>query len=332
MTGRPQFRIDNGDPVIVTSGLYLDPRRPRPLAFVSHGHALRSGPHTRFITTPETAALCTVLGPVGRHETIRFAETCRIGRHTVTLFPAGHMLGSAMLHIETPVTSILYTGDFRLSPALTAEAAAPPKAQTLIMEGTFGDPRFRFPSREEVSGQLSDLVRRLLSQGATPVIFAYSAGKAQEVLASLAHDELTVFVSSTIERVSAIYRLYGKNLGSFRVVPENIPSGSVLVLSPQVRNSPALTQLRKLRTIAVTGWAMDRRYATRSRYDYALPLSDHAGHDELLELVHRVSPKEIYLLNGPRTFLSELKSLGYQAAMASSLDANPLLSRQQATT
>ncbi len=324
MTAKPLFAVDHGEPLISGCGLYLDPKTPKPLAFVSHGHAMRGGPHTRFIATPETVAVCSAFGPAGRHEAVRFGEPCKLGRQTVTLHPSGHMLGSAMLKVESASGSLLYTGDFRLSPALTAEHAAPPKARTLLMEGTFADPKFKFPSREDAADQLVALVEKLLLQGATPVILAYSAGKAQEVMAILAQEAIPVAVTPVIDRVSAVYRLHGKQLGSYSLLGESVPEGTVIVAPPQARHSQIFSKLKKARYIALTGWAVDRRYVARVRCDHALPFSDHAGHDELLKLIQMVSPEEVFLLNGPRTFLAELQALGLKAAMISSSESNPL--------
>ncbi len=326
---KPLFTVDHATAVIRSAGLYLDPPSPKPLAFISHGHALRGGPHTRALATPETVAVCEAMGGSGRFEAVKFGEPCRLGKLSVTLHPAGHMLGSAMLRVESPTgDSLLYTGDFRLSPGLTAERAAPPKARTLIMEATFGEPRFRFPSREAAADELISLVNDLLDQNATPVILAYSAGKAQEVLGVLAQDEIPVLVTPAIERVNAVYRLFGRRLGQTALLGESVPAGHAIVASPQARQSPLFEKLKKPRFISLTGWAADRRYVSRSRVDGAISFSDHADHGELLELVKQVDPEEIYLTSGPKSFADELRSLGYQAELLESAGNRALFSGQ----
>src|SRR6185503_13132984 len=66
--------------------------------------------------------------------------------HRLSTHPAGHVLGSAMLLVETEGQRLLYTGDFKLSPSATAAPAAPPRADVLVMESTFGDPAYRLPA------------------------------------------------------------------------------------------------------------------------------------------------------------------------------------------
>jgi putative mRNA 3-end processing factor len=53
------------------------------------------------------------------------------------------------------------------------------------METTFGRPRYAFPDNCEVLGQIQNWCRRTLESGAVPVVFCYSLGKGQEVLAGL---------------------------------------------------------------------------------------------------------------------------------------------------
>ena len=67
----------------------------------------------------------------------------------VTLLPAGHIFGSAQFFLEDEDGSLLYTGDFKLRQGRSAEPAEWKKADTLIMETTYGLPRYRLPPTEE---------------------------------------------------------------------------------------------------------------------------------------------------------------------------------------
>ena len=63
-----------------------------------------------------------------------------------------------MLLAEDGDRSLLYTGDFKLGPSATAEEAELPHADVLVMESTFGLPRYRMPPREETIAKLLDIV------------------------------------------------------------------------------------------------------------------------------------------------------------------------------
>ena len=56
--------------------------------------------------------------------------------------------------------SPLYTGDFKLRPACSAEPCATPR-DTLIMETTFGWPHYVFPPTAEVLGGHRGVLPRL---------------------------------------------------------------------------------------------------------------------------------------------------------------------------
>ena len=86
-----------------------------------------------------------------------------------------------MLLAEDGERSLLYTGDFKLDASATAEAAELPHADILVMESTFGRPRYRLPPREEVVARLLEIVLAALADGMTPVVHAYPLGKSQEV-------------------------------------------------------------------------------------------------------------------------------------------------------
>ena len=54
----------------------------------------------------------------------------------LTLHPAGHIPGAAMLHIQTPETSVLLTGDFDTRDSSLVKGAKPVQADILFVEGT----------------------------------------------------------------------------------------------------------------------------------------------------------------------------------------------------
>ena len=66
----------------------------------------------------------------------------------------------------------------------------------------------------------------------------------------------------------------------------------------------------------MTGWALVKGATYRYGVDHALPLSDHADFDELLELVDIVRPKKVYTHHGDPEFAELLKSRGIDACLA----------------
>ena len=101
---------------------------------------------------------------------------------------------------------LLYTGDFKLRRGKSAEPAEWRKANTLIMETTFGLPRYQFPPTEQVIGQIVGRFAETPSTKAQcPVLLGYSLGKAQEILCSLDGAGLTPMLHGSVYRMTRIY-------------------------------------------------------------------------------------------------------------------------------
>lgn len=165
--------------------LFLDSRRARSLCFVSHAHSDHLGEHATAIATPATAALAERRIELGSVRALAYgADLCDAcggddAAMRVRLLPAGHVLGSAMLHVTRAGGTLLYTGDFKLRHSLTVEPAAPEPADVLVMECTYGQPMFRFPPWRTVADELVERATTALRDGRQPIVMGYSLGKAQ---------------------------------------------------------------------------------------------------------------------------------------------------------
>ncbi|TMQ72251.1 MAG: hypothetical protein E6K80_03260 [Candidatus Eisenbacteria bacterium] len=299
----------------IGTDIFVDSRRARDRGIVSHAHADHVGRHRRWVTSPATAALCARRWGADDLEVHPFHVPWAEDGARVTLLPAGHILGSSMVLVERGGTRALYTGDFRLEASATAEPCAPVTADVLVMECTFGDPRYRFPDRLEVLDQLCDFVEETLASDAVPILFAYSLGKAQEIARLLGERDVPVWLPEQAWNMLEVYREFGVEFPGCARFAMEAPKNGVLIVPPGVRARDVVRAFRRRRTAAVTGWALDRWRLPRC--DAAFPISDHADFDELLELVRRVAPRKIYTLHGPDRFAARLRALGYDAEAAS---------------
>lgn len=294
--------------------LALDVRRRQPHGFVSHAHADHIGPHELAYCTPATACLYRLrMGEHRRVVEVPYRVPHQFGEARLTTYPAGHCLGSAMALIECDGASLLYTGDFKLGESATAEAAELPRADVLVMESTFGRPRYRLPPREQTVAQLLELVVDALARGATPVIHAYPLGKSQEVTRLITAIGVPVLQHPMTFAVSDVYRRCGVDLGDVREYDPALLAGRAVVTLPQGARQFRLAGIRRPVSIAVTGWAVDPSTKWRWGVDHALPLSDHADFDELLETARLVGASEIYCMHGPADFVVHLRAAGFNA-------------------
>jgi Cft2 family RNA processing exonuclease len=294
--------------------LAVDVRRRQPRCFVSHAHSDHIARHELALATPGTA--CLYRHRMGsRHRVIemRYREPLEFGELRLTAYPAGHCLGSAMLLAEYAGRTLLYTGDFKLDAPLTAEPAELPHADVLIMESTFGRPRYRLPPRDDVIARLLAIVERALAEGKTPVVHAYPLGKSQEVTKLLTARGVPVLQHPAVYEISRIYQACGVDLGDFSLFGGKPVLGHAVVTLPRGSRNFRLAGLERTVTIAVTGWAMDASAKYRLGVDHALPLSDHADFDQLVETVRRVAPREVYCTHGPHEFADHLRDLGFNA-------------------
>jgi putative mRNA 3-end processing factor len=294
---------------LTRADLAVDFCRRQPRAFVSHAHSDHIARHEYTLCTPQTAALFQLRMGARRVREMHYREPIEWGGMRLTAYPAGHCLGSAMLLAEDDGRRLLYTGDFKLDESATAEQAELPRADILVIESTYGEPNYRLPPRASVLDQLYSLLREILAQGSTPVVEAYTLGKAQEVTKLLTTASFRVVQHADVAKVSNVYQSQGMDLGPYEVFAGRCEPDQVLIVPPRGLRQ----QLRNEVRIAVTGWAIDPSTKYRLRVDHAVPLSDHADYDQLFEAVDRVGPEVIYCTHGPESFVDRLCEAGHNA-------------------
>ncbi len=312
-------------------GLYLDGHRPKPLAFVSHAHADHFAPHEKIICSKATAYLLKKRFRVDPSQMVGldWDSPYEIDDHTIRLFPAGHIAGSAMILITKDGESLLYTGDFKMRESLTSESPIFPKADILVMETTFGLPHFKFPPAEVIHRELVEFAEASLADDCAPIVLGYSLGKAQEAHAILAEAGIPVVLHRTVyEMAKAFNTLDIYPLPEPKRMEKKIPEGHVLIAPPNMIRSRALRTIGKKRSVMLTGWALNPSAIYRYQTDEVICLSDHADYSGLLEAVEKVDPALVYTLHGStREFAADLRAKGREAWSIYGDDQLELLSK-----
>jgi Cft2 family RNA processing exonuclease len=301
------------DGIEVAGGLlWLDARKPKPIGVISHAHGDHVGRHQKIICTRATAAFVRQRsGHKGEYITLDYGEPYRVGDLQITLHRAGHILGAAMVHLEGPHGTLLYTGDFKLADGLTTKGAEPVRAQTLITEATFGIPSLRLPPPEETRRKMIEFVREQIDGGRTPVLLAYSLGKGQEVLAALTGAGIPVAAHGAIWNLLGPYRATGLAFPGARRLSRNGARTAAIVTPPRFLDSGPVRASGSIVVASITGWG---NRTIRAGIDLSIPLSDHADYDELVELVERVQPEKTHVLHGfAQEFAADLRERGYDA-------------------
>jgi DNA ligase-1 len=295
--------------------LWLDPRDAKRFAFVSHAHSDHIALHNEIVLSQRTARLMQARLPGVRTEHVLPFRERRIVRDVdLMLLPAGHIFGSAQFFLFTGDETLLYTGDFKLRPGKSAEQAEWRQADTLIMETTFGLPRYRFPPTEKIIDQVVTFCRETIEDGEVPVLLGYSLGKAQEILCSVEEAGLTPMLHGSVYRMTRIYEQLGQSFCKYVRYNASDVAGKVLICPPSANRSRMLEKIPRKRVAILSGWALDPNAVYRYQVDALFPLSDHADYDDLVRYVDLVQPKRVFTLHGfAAEFARDLRDRGVEA-------------------
>lgn len=317
--------LDGADACVADLGLWLDPHRAREFAFVSHAHADHFAPHGRILcSTPTRRLIEARYGAAAERAGIldlAFGESIELDGHRIELLPAGHIPGSAMLFLERldDGATLLHSGDFKTRAAAGAERHQVRHADTLIMETTFGLPKFRFPPGDEVLAAMVKFAVEAIEDGEIPIFMAYALGKAQEILIALRDRApgLRFQVHESVAKMNEAVASLGYPVPECdRFNPkERSPEGHVVIVPPNAGRSLAVRRLRRsVRLAMVSGWGTEPGAKFRYQCDEVFPLSDHAGYDDLVSFVEAVAPSRVLTIHGyAGEFAADLRRRGVEA-------------------
>ncbi len=299
-------------------GWWLDARLPVARSFVSHAHFDHLADHREILCSQGTARLMRARLPAERTEhVLPFGRTEPLTADcAVTLYPAGHIFGSAQsLLNHAQHGTLLYTGDFKLRPGLSAEPCATPQADVLIMETTVRQAAVCLPADRAGArrhpGVLRSGARRTAKR---PLLFGYSLGKSQELPAASGAAELPVMLHPATFRLTKVYEELGLVFPPYREFSAAGLAGHVVICPPQPPGSAFLKKICAAASAVITGWALDASAIYRYQCDAAFPLSDHADFPDLLRFVELVRPKQVFTLHGfAAEFARTLRDRGFEA-------------------
>lgn len=143
---------------------------------------------------------------------------------TITLNNAGHIMGSATVHLNiSGAHNILYSGDYKFARTqlLDSAVAMYPRVETLITESTYGNSTDIMPDQQFVYKNFAESINKTLSEGGKVLIPVPAVGRAQEIMLVMAkemHDgrlvESPIYIEGMISEASAIHMSYAHYLGS----------------------------------------------------------------------------------------------------------------------
>ncbi len=141
----------------------------------------------------------------------------------LTLHSAGHILGSTSihLHIGEGLHNVLYTGDFKYgsSRLLSKADTGFPRAETIIMESTYGASNDNLAPRKDAEEEMISIINKTLKRKGKVLIPALAVGRSQEVMLVLEDymkrgelEESPIFIDGMIWEATAIHTAYPEYL------------------------------------------------------------------------------------------------------------------------
>jgi hypothetical protein len=187
----------------------------------------------------------------------------------------------------------------------------------LVMECTFGDPRYVFPPDEVLVKRLYRFVDEAFDDDAVPVVLAYALGKGQEALWHLTRHGYDVVVHGAIANLCALHERLGHgspDRARGGATSAGRSGGASSSRCPNTRKSAMVQGLANKRVCHLTGWALHPGAFNMYRdCDLVLPLSDHADFDELVRTARESGARKVWTVHGPASFAALLRSLGFDA-------------------
>src|SRR5438105_10557110 len=209
---------------VTPAGLYcqpgdfhIDPLRPVARAVITHGHGDHARPgNEAVLATSETIAIMRArYGELagGALQPAGYGERVALGDVSVSLVPAGHILGSAQAVIDYRGSRVVVSGDYKRRPDPTCAGFEPQRCDLFITEATFGLPVFRHPPDSHEIEKLLHSVR--LYPERCHLVGVYALGKCQRLITLLraaGYDE-PIYLHGALIGLTELYQSFGIALG-----------------------------------------------------------------------------------------------------------------------
>jgi putative mRNA 3-end processing factor len=288
----------------VPGQFYIDPWRPVERAVITHAHAdhARVGHGSYLATRAGENVLRARLGEISL-DTLAYGDTVVHNGVTISLHPAGHVLGSAQVRMEYKGEVWVASGDYKVEPDATCAQFEPVRCDTFITESTFGLPIYRWQPQAEVYGEINDWWRANAEEGRASVLYCYSFGKAQRILSGLDPSIGPIFCHGAVEPLNRAYRASGVDLPETLLVTE--ASGgkaafrdALILAPPSAGGSSWIRRFGDYSDAFASGWMQLRGARRRRAVDRGFILSDHADWPGLMSAIAATEASRVIVTHG----------------------------------
>jgi putative mRNA 3-end processing factor len=314
---------------------FIDPWRPVDRAVITHAHAdhARSG-HGHYLATSQAeGVLRSRLGQGISLQTLGYGQQITHHGVTLSLHPAGHVLGSAQVRLASRGAGggqvWVASGDYKVAPDATCTPFEAVRCDVFITESTFGLPIYRWRPDAELFAGINRWWAANAAAGRASVLLCYSFGKAQRILSGVDPSIAPIVVHSAVQTLNQAYRAAGVLLPQTRLVSEVADAGDfkrALVLCPpgaagvrragppqastaplggseahavaSVGASPWIKRFGDFSDAFASGWMQLRGARRRGAYDQGFVLSDHADWPGLMGAIAATGAQRVIVTHG----------------------------------
>ena len=311
-------------------GFYIDPHRAVETAVVTHAHSdhARRGSKHYFTVDSGVGLLRARLGNKITVTSVRYGERFRLGDVTVSLHSAGHILGSAQVRVESGSEVWVASGDYKRDFDPSCEPFEPVRCDTFITEATFGTPKYVWSKGARHGEDLARWWKENSETGRNAIVFGYSLGKGQRILAELAsHATRPVLIHSAMGELTECYRAEGRLLAPTRLLDDAIAEaersdgvlrGELVLAPPSVLTESWARRLGDYRTAFASGWMQTGGWG-RGKYDHGFVMSDHADWNDLNRTIRETGASRVFVQHRDGALVRHLRGLGIEAYSADDL-------------
>jgi putative mRNA 3-end processing factor len=283
---------------------HIDAWRPVPRVVITHAHSDHAVFGCEQYLTVQ-AGREVLKARVGDDAPITAVEYGAVIEHNgvrVSLHPAGHVLGSSQVRLEHHGEVVVVSGDYKLARDPTCTPFEPVRCHRFVTESTFGLPIYRWEDPARTIAEIDAWWRQNRRAGRTSVLYAYSLGKAQRILAEVDASIGPIIVHGAVDKMNQAYRRSGVKLPETFLVSD-FPSGrelshALVIGPPSAQNSPWVGRFEPCSEAAASGWMAVRGIRRRRVVDRGFVLSDHADWDGLNRAVRETGATAALVTHG----------------------------------
>ncbi len=302
---------------------YIDPWKPVDKAIITHAHSdhARVGSNYYLCHTLTKPLLQARLG-VGNYESIGWGEPVYINGVKISLYPAGHIIGSSQIRLEHKGEVWVVSGDYKTENDGISGAFEPVPCNTFITESTFGLPIYTWLPQGVIYDNIRNWIVENQQQQAS-ILIAYSLGKAQRLLKAIEPLQQKIFVHGAIYTMHQALLSAGVQLPEVEYItpdtPKDVLKKAIIIAPPGAEGSPWMKRFQPFGLGVCSGWMQVRGNVRRRNVDAGFALSDHADWPGLLQAVKATGAEKVYVTHG------------FQAAFSRYLNENGIWSGEVKT-